>query len=184
MFYDFVNLYWNNLNFEYFICSTFNNLGFNSRVKDGRNLSKFYFKYYNRTILNLTRDQILILFKQLYNKSNCFSRDWQSFLILFISFFFFFIFLATWSLARKWNCREIWHASHCFAPNTCARTLTDLNYALFTERNWSICSGDHCILNVPMMISRLVLWILREETREWFVTVYVFLPFRISLRVQ
>lgn len=135
--------------------------------------------------LSLTRDQILILFKQLYNKSNCFSRDWQSFLILFISFFFFFfIFLATWSLARKWNCREIWHASHCFAPNTCARTLTDLNYALFTERNWSICSGDHCILNVPMMISRLVLWILREETREWFVTVYVFLPFRISLRVQ
>ena len=89
MFYDFVNLYWNNLNFEYFICSTFNNLGFNSRVKNGRNLSKFYFKYYNRTILNLTRDQILILFKQLYNKSNCFSRDWQSFLILFISFFFF-----------------------------------------------------------------------------------------------
>lgn len=92
MFYDFVNLYWNNLNFEYFICSTFNNLGFNSRVKNGRNLSKFYFKYYNRTILNLTRDQILILFKQLYNKSNCFSRDWQSFLILFISFFFFFYF--------------------------------------------------------------------------------------------
>lgn len=42
--------------------------------------------------LSLTRDQILILFKQLYNKSNCFSRDWQSFLILFISFFFFFYF--------------------------------------------------------------------------------------------
>lgn len=123
MFYDFVNLYWNNLNFEYFICSTFNNLGFNSRVKNGRNLSKFYFKYYNRTILNLTRDQILILFKQLYNKSNCFSRDWQSFLILFISFFFFFLFSLQLDLSHENEIAEKFGTRLIVSHQTRAREL-------------------------------------------------------------
>lgn len=87
-----------------------------------------------------------------------------AFLEIYNSSFFFFLQL-DFSHENEIS-REIWHASHCFTRNTCARPLTDLNYALFTEQNWSICSGDHCILSYQStMISRRVLWILRGNSR-------------------
>lgn len=52
MLYDFVNLYWNNSNFEYFIGSTFNNLDLILELKRREiypwKSIQILFKYYDR----------------------------------------------------------------------------------------------------------------------------------------